>query len=114
VPALCRRAAPILNQALGLKLRPPRFISPALVRTLTRGFSRVTFGALRANLERQLIFLDFFVNRWQLDNRQMRAAAARHGLVLPHLLECLPALCRYYLSARRGRGGVPRELAEQS
>jgi hypothetical protein len=43
----------------------------------------------------------------------MRAAAARHGLELPHLLECLPALCRYYLSARRGRGGVPRELAEQ-
>jgi thioester reductase-like protein len=113
VPALCRRAAPILNQALGLELRTPRFISPALVRAVTRGLSRVTFGALRANLERQLIFLDFFVNRWQLDNRQMRAAAARHGLELPHLLECLPALCRYYLSARRGRGGVPRELAEQ-
>ena len=34
------------------------------------------------------------------------------GVRLPHLLEYLPTLCRYYLEQRVGRGGIPRELSE--
>lgn len=111
VPDLCRRAAPELRKHLQLEIRPPRFVSPRGILGLSRMLHKVSVGRVRRNLERQLIFLEFFVNRWQLDNSKLRAAVASHGLTVPHLIDHLPTLVSYYLSSRRGRGGIPIELA---
>ena len=94
-------------------VRAPKFVSPRLCRNLLRGIRPLSFGALRKNIDRQLIFLEFFIVRWQLDNSEMVQAMAAHDVRLPHLLDYLPVLCRYYLDARAGRGGIPKELASE-
>jgi len=111
VPGFCARATPLLQETLGLKVRAPKFVSPRLCRNMLRGIRPLSFGALRKNIDRQLIFLDFFIVRWQLDNTEMVKAMAAHGIRLPHLLDYLPILCRYYLGHRVGRGGIPKELS---
>jgi len=112
LPELVARAPARLAETLGVEARPPRFISPALVRGLLRSMRPLAFGSVRRGIDRQLLFLDFFFVAWRFDTGKLEAAINREGLEIPHLLDYLPALCGYYLEHRRGRGGVPRELAE--
>jgi hypothetical protein len=106
------RAPARLEESLGVRARPPRFVSPGLVRAVLRAVRPLTLGGPRRSVDRQLLFLDFFFVSWRFDTSALEAVLEPEGLEIPRLLDYLPVLCRYYLEHRQGRGGVPRELAE--